>query len=191
MSSFDIDLEILYTIKQGFHSFTKIWEKVKGVGSKQTFSKHLSQLIEGNIIYKEKKDGKIYYELGELAPVLESGNDIVNRIKDELSRLDKTSDKTSKKIPPKKLLQNFVTDTKEELAYQSSLRFENLMFQSSRHEEDGNHQSLIIMNEKQIEMIDKLIKLRIKILLEKDDELYETFCHLISYNLEKEYNLKK
>ena len=191
MDSFDIDLEILYSIKRGENNFEKIWNNVNGtkgnkiLGSRTTLSKYLSQLVEGQIIYKNNEDGNPYYELGELSPVLESGNDIVNRIKDEIS----TIVKKSIKIRGKRLLQTFVTDTKDNLAYQSSLRFENLMFQSLFYVKNENQYiPLITMNERQIEMIDKLIKKRIEILLKKDDELYEMFCHLISYNLEKEYN---
>lgn len=40
MPQYDIDFEILYTIKEGNHTFSHIWQKVKGIGSKQSHDRH-------------------------------------------------------------------------------------------------------------------------------------------------------
>ena len=180
MERYDIDFEIVYAVKSE-HTFDKIFSRFLGgvlnkkTASRATFSKHLSQLVEVGIIQREIKDGKPYYELGENEPSFQTSVDIIARINNELS----TIVEKSKIIPPKKLLQDFIADTKENCSHQKEMRFENLFLENIMVRDGDDYSSIITMNEKQIKMIDKLIKLRFDILLQRDKKLYEMFIQLV------------
>jgi len=176
MSQYDIDFEILYSVKSGHRTFDKIWFDVNGtgkrkkIGSRSTLSRHLSQLVEEGVLFKDEKS---HYELGGDTSVFDSVNDTVKELHQEIN----TIKEKNKKTPDKKLLKNFIKDTEEDTQELSNLRFSNLIYQSVLEEniDDDYVKPYVGLNNKLIELIEKLIKTRMDILQERDQELYEMF----------------
>ena len=180
MSLYDIDFEIVYTIKNGHHNFNEIWSKIKEIGSKQTFSKHLTQLVEAGFILKKIEQGKPRYHLGNDTTPFDTDKGLINKLNNEIT----TITEKSKKIPDKKLLNEFVQDTQDLLIVLSQLNFTRLTILDSYKKDKQQHiKPFIGLNEKKIELINKLITTRINILNERDPELFITFFALIQNNL--------
>jgi DNA-binding HxlR family transcriptional regulator len=165
MEQSDIDLEIVNTVKNGLHHFGKIWEKVKGIGSKQTFSKHLTQLVKDDVIEKRMVKGKPEYWLFETEHLFKSKL-FEDRIKEEINLI-----KNSKKKPSdKSILKHFIERTQRDLIFHSLFNFDNLLtsFESDKR-----------INDKHIKLIQKLIKTRIDYLQKRDPELLIMFSDLV------------
>lgn len=165
MEQYDIDFEIINSIRTGHHQFNEIWRKTKFKGSLTTFSKHLNQLVEARYIQKKMENKKPRYYLGNNTTPFDTDKGFINQLKNEIS----TIKEKSKKIPDKELLNEFINDTQDLLIVLSQLNFSQLTFMESYNKEKIEHSKPdISVNEKKIELINKLITMRIKILNERD-----------------------
>jgi len=165
MSDYELDLEILYAVKDGHHNFNEIFSKVGG--SKLKFSKRLGMLVKDGII-KKNKDGQ--YHLGEY----ETYEDIKTMIEGIKRRTSKIG-KDSKTFSDKKLLEASVQTTILYLAHFSLLYFHILFtqFQTSKTAE--------------LEMAKELLRYIQKIYLtleKRDPDLLGMY-----YDLVKEYTI--
>jgi DNA-binding HxlR family transcriptional regulator len=169
MEQTDIDLEIVNTVRTGVHTFSRIWEKVKGIGSKQTFSNHLTQLVKDDVIEKRIEKGKPQYYLFETDHIFKSEL-FEDRIKEEINWIKNS--KTKK--PDKVILKHCIERTQRDLVFLSLFSFDNLLttFESDKR-----------VNEKHIKLIQKLIKTRIDFLQKRDPELLIMFSDLTRKDL--------
>ncbi|MBC8503023.1 MAG: hypothetical protein H8D35_07890 [Nitrosopumilus sp.] len=180
MKQTDIDLEIVNTIRTGYNTFSKIWEKVKGIGSKQTFSNHLSQLVKEDVIEKRIVNGKPEYHLFETEHIFKSEL-FESRIKEEINIIKNSK----KKISDKLVLKHCIERTKRDLIFYSLFTLDNLLtsFESDKR-----------VNEKHMKLLQRLIKTRIDYLNKRDPELVIMFSDLIRkdfYNLPMVKELEK
>jgi DNA-binding HxlR family transcriptional regulator len=176
----DIDLEIVNTVRTGHHNFSRIWEKVKGIGSKQTFSNHLSQLVKEDVIEKRTVNGKPEYHLFETEHIFKSEL-FESRIKEEI----KIMKDSKKKKPDKLVLKIMISRTKRDLVFYSLFVLDNLL---TTFEVDKR------VNDKHMKLLQKLIKTRINYLNKRDPELLIMFSDLIRkdfYNLPMVKELEK
>ncbi|MBL7014802.1 MAG: hypothetical protein ISR79_00380 [Nitrosopumilus sp.] len=182
MSNYDLDFEINYAIKNGHHQFNEIWRKSNFKGSKLTFSNHLSQLVKAGFIRKDfDEKGKPRYYSGNSTILYESDKGLIGMLNKKIS----TINKNSKKVPDKELLKEFVDDTQDLLIVLSQIHFGQLGILNSYKESKNEFAKPdIAINEKKIELINKLISMRINILEKRDPELFATFFQLIQNNLQ-------
>lgn len=175
MRKYDIDFEIIYTIKNGNHRFSEIWTKIKKskIGAKQTFSDHLSKLVEDEVIVKRIENKKPQYFLNEtehydkVELMNEHIEDAINRMK-----------KRNKKFSDKKLLEIFIKETIMDLKFYSTWKFSTLM---------PSFQSEIHIDSKKLELLEKVIKTRIDLLQKRDPKLVIMFNDLITNQLLSDY----
>ncbi len=169
--SFDIDYEIVYTIKSGYNRYNKIWEKVKGIGSKQTFSNHLSQLVKDDVIKKMMIKGKPEYFVDEDShhetPLL-----MKQKINDEIDYIKNSKKKVSDKV----VLKLFVKRAKMEIVLLAgeSLKLLMPMYETDKQIANSN-----------IKMLNKIMKFRIDYLQKRDPELVIMFNDLILKTLDE------
>lgn len=157
MGSQNLDFEIVYAIKSGHHSFSRIWDNIKkGSGSKKTFSEHLPQLVKSGVLKKKIEKNRSQYYLNDYVEFEKSKNSFDN-VKKEIENIEKTS----KKLSDKKLLQIFVNDTLKNLIVHSSFHFDLLLPHNKTHEN---------LNKHRLNMLDELIKTRVDILLKRDED---------------------
>lgn len=169
MEQTDIDLEIVNTVRTGHHTFSRIWEKAKGIGSKQTFANHLTQLVEDGVLEKRIVNDKPEYHLFEVKHILDSKL-FESRIKEEINIIEKSK----KKTPDKKILKHCIERTKRDLVFVSLFTFDNLV---TTYESDKK------VNDKHIRLIQRLIKTRINYLQKRDPELVIMFSELTRKDL--------
>ncbi|MCJ8306827.1 MAG: hypothetical protein HRU07_07255 [Nitrosopumilus sp.] len=169
--SFDIDYEIVYTVKSGYNQFNKIWSKVKGIGSKQTFSKHLAQLVKDETISKKIVKGKPEYVVSDdehyKTPIM-----MKERINDEINHMENSKKKVSDKV----VLKLFVERAKMEIVI---LATENLKLLMPLYESDKG------IAKNNIKMLSKILKYRIDYLQKRDPELVILFDNLIKKSLDE------
>lgn len=170
MGSQNLDFEIVYAIKSGYHSFSKIWDNVKPCsGSKKTFSEHLPQLVKSGVLKKVIENKKSQYYLNDYVEFEKSKDNFI-QAKKEIENIKKMG----KKLSDKKLLQIFMNDTIANLIMRSSFHFGLLM---------SHNKILENLNKNRLEALDKLIKTRIDILLKRDEDLFIVFFDLVDDNL--------
>ena len=169
MEQTDIDLEIVNTIKNGYNNFGKIWQKVKGIGSKQTFSNHLAQLVKDDVIEKKIVNGKPQYFINEIDHIIRS-EIFEDRIKEEINLIKNSKKKTSDKT----VLKYCIERTQRDLVFLALFQFDTLLttFESDKR-----------VNDKHIKLIQKLIKTRINFLQKRDPELVIMFSDLTRKDL--------
>jgi hypothetical protein len=169
--SFEIDYEIVYTIKSGYNKYNKIFEKTKGIGSKQTFAKHIRKLVEDNVIKKTMVKGKPEYFVDEdsqhQTPLL-----MKERINEEIDMIKNSK----KKVSDKSVLKHFVKRAKMEIIILAS---QNLKLLMPMYETDKR-----IANSN-IKMLNKILKFRIDYLQKRDPELVIMFNDLINQTLDE------
>ncbi len=172
MSQYDIDFEILYSIKEGNHTFSKIWTKVKGIGSKQTFSSHLAQLVgSGDINRIVNENGKPEYHISTdhvLLDVKENG--ILGTLDKEI----KTVREKSKKKSDKNMINDFIHNTEELMNEYSRIHIQNLILESTG---DSTLKPMLGLHKKTLEKIDEFIKKQIDVLKQRDFTLYELYMN--------------
>jgi len=166
MESHYVDFEIIYAVKDT-HTFTKIWEKVKRIGSKQTFSKHLKALVESKVIKKITKNGKPEYWIND--PF--TGDYEQKKLELEFAEKEITRIKNkSKKLSDKKLLELFVSDTVANLLMHSSFHLDLLM---------PHAKTIEFLNRGRFEKLDEMIKTRMDILMKRDGKLLIVFYDIV------------
>ena len=185
---YDIDFEIIYSIKKGCDSFDKIWMDVNGkdkrkkIGSRSTLSIHLTNLVEDMRIIKKQEQGKIKYSLGMDVSLYEQDKGLIGKLNQKIT----TIEKNSKKLSNKELLKQFIYDTQDLLIVSSQIQLGLLSVTNMyKKENQGFMKPEIGIMEKKMDLINKLITIRIQILKERDFNLYVTFLKIIENNLQK------
>ena len=190
MESYDMDLEIINTVKKGHHKFTETFNQVKDkIKSKTTFSNHLEQLVNSGIIKKTTKDKKPHYEIADSYP-FDITEKMINKIELEISNIKEKS----MKIPKTKLLGKFVNDTVKDLRFYSVFHFESFLFSEFADNQTLTEmltnlstvpyeQNLKTITNQKLKMLDKLIGTRIAILQKRDPKSLVTFSNLIKSKL--------
>jgi len=179
MGSQNLDFEIVYAIKSGHHSFSKIWDNVKPCsGSKKTFSEHLPQLVKSSVLKKVIENKKSQYYLNDYVEFEKSKDNFI-QAKKEIENIKKMG----KKLSDKKLLQIFMNDTIANLIMRSSFHFGLLMSHNKTLENLNKNKILKNLNKNRLEILDKLIETRIDILLKRDEDLLIVFFDLVDDNL--------
>ena len=174
MSDYDIDLEIVYAIKNGNHHYGKIWNKVKGIRSKQTFTDHLKKLVEDKVILRKIEDKTPYYKINEVEQY-----DLEKLMEEKFEKKINEINNISKKVPDKKVLDIFVNDTIRDLGFYSIFYFDTRM---PHFESDKN------IFRKDIEMLDSLIKARINFLEKRHVALLIPFNKLVKNQMFKKFD---
>ena len=184
MDNYDIDLEIVYAIKKGHHNFNEIFSTIKR-GSKITFSEHLEQLVYDGTIKRTSKNKKPQYKINDPRD-FEQTEQIKGKIETEISNIKETS----KKIPDKRLLKKFIKDTVKDLKFYSMFHFDSFLlsefvdnFTFSEVFLNPNawaqQQTLKSIQNRKLQLLNKLIGTRIAILQKRDYELVSIFGDLV------------
>jgi len=171
--SYEIDFEIVYTILNGHHQFNKVWEKVNGIGSKQTFSNHLTELVQEQVIVKRMVNGKPEYHINEIK-IYETDKKIKKQIDKDIKLITQNHKKKSDKV----VLKKFVIDTIKDLTFHSLYHFDTIMPSYQTDKRADIHKQ---------KMLDKLIKTRIDILQKRDPKLLIVFNDLIKNKVLSDY----
>jgi len=174
MGNYEIDFEIVYAIKSGNHQYGKIWNRVKSIGSKQTFTNHLAQLVKDEVIIRKIEDKIPNYYLNDVEQYHTSKLMIENH-KKQMSVINNISKKSS----DKKILDKFVKDTIRDLGYYSLFYFDTIL---------PNYDSAKHIHKNSMKLLDGVIKARIGVLLEKDPKLIIMFHDLIKNQMFRKFD---
>lgn len=174
MGNYEIDSEIVYAIKNGNHQYGKIWNKVKGIGSKQTFTNHLAQLVKDEVILRKIEDKIPHYYRNDVQQY--EGSKLM--IKDHEKKISAINN-ISKKVPDKKILDRFVKDTIRDLGYYSLFYFDTIIphYESDKHIHRNN-----------MKLLDEIIKARVSVLQERKPGLILPYNDLIKNQMFKKFN---
>lgn len=156
-------------------------DSIQKIKCRNTLSKHLSQLVKSRFVKRtEKIKHRPKYDLAVGSHWLDSDKGLMGILNKKIS----TINEKSKKIKDKELLKEFVDDTQDLLIILSQLHFSRLVISDTCKKDIENNKPIpeLGLNEKQMELINKLISMRINILEKRDEDLSISFVNLIMNN---------
>ncbi len=176
MTDYEIDFQILHTIKKGHHKFTEIFDIVKG--SKLKFSTRLKSLVEDGIIKKTTVEDRPHFDLADI----ESYEDMQALIKG-VKRRTSNIEKDSKNFSDKKLVKVSAETTILYLTH-FSLLFFHMLFAKPKSPIQVAEQALAKTLLRYIDKIRETV-------LKRDPDLLPLYYDLVkkfTLEIEKLYN---